>query len=235
MVVEDDRHGCSSCLPVRCMINALLEARDVVVRQGGRVVVDGASIDIGRGEIVVIRGASGSGKTTLLRALAGLVEPTAGTISLNGHAMSSVAPRTWRRRVAFVQQRPRMLAGTVAENLAIGPRLRGADLPAARVCALLEEVGLGPDFAERSAAELSGGEQQRVAIARALANDPELVLLDEPTSALDEAASERVIATLKRLAGSGIGVAIVTHDEPEALATSRYVCESGRLRKVAAP
>jgi putative ABC transport system ATP-binding protein len=126
-----------------------------------------------------------------------------------------------------------MLEGSVADNLATGPRLRGAGLDAAATGALLDRVGLPPGFAERDARDLSGGERQRVALARALANDPVALLLDEPTSALDPAAADHVLDLARALAGEGLSVVVVTHVEAHAerLGGERWVCRAGRLAR----
>jgi putative ABC transport system ATP-binding protein len=210
-----------------------LEAREIVVRRGPRLVLDGASLRVDAGEVVVIEGASGSGKSTLLRVMATLDGPSAGQVLLDSVPSTDLPPREMRRRVAFVSQRPPMLPGSVSDNLLAGPRLRGESSSAEQVGAWLGEVGLDRDFAERIAGELSGGEQQRVAIARALANAPEVLLLDEPTSALDPAAAMHVVETILALAKKGLGVIVVTHDRTQASALGgrRYECRAGKLHE----
>ncbi len=124
-----------------------------------------------------------------------------------------------------------MLEGSVADNVATGPRLAGASLAPAALDALVLRVGLPADILARSARDLSGGERQRVALARALANEPEFVLLDEPTSALDPASAAHVLALVRALAEQGLGVIVVTHVEEHArrLEGTRYVCVAGRI------
>jgi putative ABC transport system ATP-binding protein len=197
-------------------------------------VLSGASLRLDGGDVVVIEGASGSGKSTLLRVMATLDEPASGGVWLDGAPSTALAPREMRRRVAFVAQRPPMLAGSVLENVAAGPRLRGESPSRARIFELLREVALEEDFADREATELSGGEQQRVAIARALANEPEFLLLDEPTSALDPSAAARVIDAVVTLARKGLGLVVVTHDRAQAAALGgvRYECREGRLLRL---
>jgi putative ABC transport system ATP-binding protein len=208
-----------------------LEARRVVAQRGGRRVLDGVSIAVEPGRIATLGGPSGGGKTTLLRILAGLAEADEGTVLLDGVDARTIAPRELRRRVAFVLQQPPMLEGTVAENVATGPRLRGSTIDAAAIARLLERVGLDASFASRPARDLSGGEKQRVALARALANDPKVILLDEPTSALDPASADRVLALVRALAEDGHGILVVTHIEEhaEALGGARYVCKDGKI------
>jgi putative ABC transport system ATP-binding protein len=208
-----------------------LLAQAIVVQRGDRRVLDGATLRVDAGSVVVIEGASGSGKSTLLRVMATLLEPDSGEVILDDISASALSPQEFRRRVAFVAQRPPMLAGDVEANVGAGPRLRGEPLGRARILELLREVSLEPASIERPADELSGGEQQRVAIARALANDPEFLLLDEPTSALDPATASRVVDTIRALARRGLGVVVVTHDRAQAsaLTVSPWRCADGRL------
>ncbi|NUP06834.1 MAG: ATP-binding cassette domain-containing protein [Polyangiaceae bacterium] len=207
-----------------------LEARDLRVVVQGREIVAGASLALRRGDVVTIHGASGGGKTTFLRALALLTEITSGAILLDGIDAGTIAPSTFRRRVAYVLQESPMFDGSVADNVATGPRLRGSSMSPAAIADALERVGLS-DFGPRIARELSGGERQRVALARALANDPDVLLLDEPTSALDPASAGRVLAVVRALASSGLAVAVVTHIEAHAaeLGGRRFAFRSGRL------
>jgi putative ABC transport system ATP-binding protein len=208
-----------------------LEACALVVVRGGARVLDRASITVDAGSIVVVEGPSGSGKTTLLRALATLEPIASGELRLGGVDALAIPPRAYRTRVAFVPQQPPMLEGTVADNVAAGPRLRRESISPERVDALLASVALDSSFRDRVARELSGGEQQRVALARALANEPEVLLLDEPTSALDPISAERVLERVKALARGGLAVVAVTHhvEHARALGTARLFCEAGRL------
>jgi putative ABC transport system ATP-binding protein len=210
---------------------ARLEALHLVVERQGRRLLDGLSLRLDEGTVASIEGASGSGKTTLLRALSTLIPIFGGRILLDGEDAQALAPTLYRRRVALVPQQPPMLEGTVADNVATGPRLRGEALGERETSALLERVGLSLGFAARPARELSGGERHRVALARALANEPRVLLLDEPTAALDPASAARVLDLVRALAGEGLAVAVVTHVEEHAqiLGGARYRCEGGRL------
>ena len=208
-----------------------LAATGVVVLRAGRAVVAGADLGVDAGEIAVVEGASGCGKTTLLRAMATLIAMDAGTLTLDGQGAAELAPTVFRRRVAYLLQQPPMLAGSVADNVATGPRLAGASPTAEVVSALALRVGLPAEILARSARDLSGGERQRVALARALANEPEFLLLDEPTSALDPTAATHVLDLVRALAQQGLGVIVVTHVEEHArrLDGTRYVCVDGRI------
>jgi ABC-type multidrug transport system ATPase subunit len=216
-----------------------LAARSLVVSFDGRAVVDQVDFSLIAGEIAVIEGPSGGGKSTLLRALASLQELSSGELTIDG-VSARVEPSAFRVRVAYVPQLPAMFAGTVADNVGAGPRLRGIVLAPARIAALLAEVGLDPKLAPRPARELSGGEKQRTAIARALANEPSALLFDEPTSALDPASAATVTALIRTLAARGKAVVVVTHAREQAerlllpgseLTLSRLVCTGGKLRR----
>lgn len=208
-----------------------LAATGVVVLRAGRAIVAGADLGVDAGEIAVVEGASGCGKTTLLRAMATLIAMDAGTLTLNGLDFAALPPTVFRRRVAYVPQQPPMLEGSVADNVATGPRLADASLTAEALGALALRVGLLAGMLARAARELSGGERQRVALARALANEPEFLLLDEPTAALDPTSATHVLELVRALARQGLGVVVVTHIEEHArhLDGTRYVCVDGRI------
>jgi len=205
----------------------LLEARDVVKRFGDRPAVDGVSLQVQRGETVVIIGPSGSGKTTFLRCLNHLERIDEGDVLLDGTSVGyragrrgpvELAPRevaATRRRIGFVFQRFNLFAHLSAlENVALAPRnLLGLSRPEAEARArqLLARVGLA-DKEQSRPAQLSGGQQQRVAIARALAMQPEVMLFDEPTSALDPEMVGEVIAVMRELADEGMTMVVVTHE-----------------------
>ncbi len=210
----------------------LLDARDLVVRLGGRLVLEGASLMLEAGEVVGISGASGSGKSTFLRALALLTPLASGAIFLDGVDHEQLEPTAYRRAVGYVAQNAPMLGGTVANDLETGLVLAGKQLDRAGVARLLDEVGLAASFANRTGAELSVGERSRVALARALALEPSVLLVDEPTAPLDPTSATRVLELLKTRARGGLSVIVVTHVEAhlDVLDCRRLVCESGRIR-----
>jgi putative ABC transport system ATP-binding protein len=190
---------------------SLFTLESVDVSRGGRKVLDGFSAELD-GEAIGLLGPSGSGKSTLLRLLNRLADPDRGRVLFRGDDVREQDVLELRRRAVLVPQLPALRAGSVAENVELGPRLAGraADVPRA-----LEQAGLGASFAERPADELSVGEQQRVMLARAMALEPEVLLLDEPTSALDEAARAAVERTLQDLRGQ-VAIVLVTHDPAQA-------------------
>ena len=207
---------------------ALFALQGVSYRRGGRVVLDGLSFEIQSGSTALV-GPSGAGKSTLLRLLNRLADPAAGAVQYRGRDLRELEVLGLRREVALVPQLPALLPGTVAENLAYGPSLCERGCATARALVL---AGLDESFAERSARELSVGEQQRVMLARALALEPAVLLLDEPTAALDERARDAIERTLLDLqARLSVDLVVVTHDRAQAerLAENQLVLEEGRL------
>jgi UDP-glucose/iron transport system ATP-binding protein len=193
---------------------------------GGVRALDGVSLRVDDGELVGVVGPSGSGKSTLLRLLNRLVDPDEGSVRFHGTDVRELDPLELRRRVGLVPQLPAPVPGTVADNVAFGPRLRGEEVDPEPPLRL---AGLDPSFAERDASRLSVGEQQRVMLARALALEPEVLLLDEPTASLDSAATGAVEEALRGL--RGVSLVLVTHDrgQAERLAERTMKLEAGRV------
>ena len=203
----------------------LFSLKGVTASRGGRVVLDDLDLDIDRGATAIV-GPSGAGKSTLLRLLNRLADPDAGTISYRGEPIADRDVLELRREVALVPQLPACIEGTVAENVAFGPRLAGREDP--DVGRALTLAGLGDDFAERDAAGLSVGEQQRVMLARSLALEPAVLLLDEPTSALDEATRDAIEGTLADLRRRlDMSFVVVTHDPAQARRLAERVVKVG--------
>ena len=194
----------------------LLEADQLTRIVGRDVLLQEVTFTVRAEEVFVVFGPSGAGKSTLLRLLNRLDEPTRGTVYLDGADYRTLPPREVRRRIGLVQQQPTLTDGTVADNVAWGPVLRGEAVDRERLKTLLERLGLA-GFADRSADELSGGEAQRVAIARTLLNDPDVLLLDEPASSLDAASAQRVETVLQEvMAALSVTTILVTHDAERA-------------------
>ena len=194
----------------------------------------GASLQVEPGEFVALIGRSGSGKSTLLQLLAGLDEPTAGSLTIAGTSLNGLTAEARAavrlHQVGVVFQRDNLWNQlTALGNVELVARLGGQGEPRQRAQHLLDELGLGRRAAHHPAA-LSGGEQQRVAIAVALANDPALILADEPTGELDRGSEQLVLDQLdlaRRLHGSAL--LVVTHNEWVAARASRVVLmEDGR-------
>ena len=206
----------------------IVRIEDVHKSFGRLEVLRGVTLQVARGEVVVVIGPSGSGKTTLLRCINHLERIDDGRIEVNGHPVGyrtdakgrlrEASPRTIARQredIGFVFQRfnlfPHM---TATENVCLGPvRVRGETRAGARTQAaqLLTRVGLA-DKLDAYPSQLSGGQQQRVAIARALAMRPALMLFDEPTSALDPEMVGEVIEVMRELAQDGMTMIVVSHE-----------------------
>jgi putative ABC transport system ATP-binding protein len=173
-------------------------------------------------------GPSGSGKSTILRLLDRLIDPDAGRVVYDGSDVREREVLALRREVCLVPQLPALIEGTVADNVAYGPRLAGHSFD---VRGALVLAGLDAGFADRDAAKLSVGEQQRVMLARALALEPRVLLLDEPTSALDAEAKAAVESTLLSLRErTSISTVLVTHDAEQAQRMADHIVriEDGR-------
>jgi osmoprotectant transport system ATP-binding protein len=189
---------------------------------GGAAALDGLSLAVAPGEVLVLLGTSGSGKTTALKTLNRLVRPDRGTVTVLGRDVESWDPIALRRSIGYVIQEVGLLPHLgIAENVEMVPRLLGWEPArrAARARELLALVGLDADrFAPLRPRQLSGGERQRVGLARALGADPPLLLMDEPFGALDPLTRRRLQDEFRALQRRlGKTVVLVTHDVPEAL------------------
>jgi len=206
---------------------------------GGTVAVDDVSVEIAGGSFVALVGSSGSGKSTLLKTINGLIEPSKGSIAIDGQAIDVEDRFRLRRRIGYVFQNIGLFPHlTVAENVAIGLRLEGEKNPRTRVAELLGLVDLPADFAERMPDALSGGQRQRVGVARALATEPRLLLMDEPFGALDPVTRDQLGGAIRALHDRlGLTTIMVTHDMAEALllADRVLVMERGRIVADATP
>lgn len=194
------------------------------------VALSDISFEVRKGEMVAVIGKSGSGKSTLLNLLAGLDQPSSGTIRTAGtelHALSEGALSQWRgRNVGVVFQFFQLLPTlTVLENVLLAMEFVGRIPPGereTRARSLLDRVGIS-DQADKLPAMLSGGQQQRAAIARALANDPALLVADEPTGNLDSKTSAEIVGLFESLVAQGKTLVIVTHDEEIARRAGRVI------------
>ncbi|WP_377644128.1 ABC transporter ATP-binding protein [Oryzobacter terrae] len=205
---------------------------------GGVAALDGLTLHLEPGELVALLGPSGCGKTTALRCLAGLDDPTSGTIEVGGRDVTGIP--TNKRDMGMVFQAyslfPHM---TARQNVEFGLELRKRDKASrrARAAEMLELVGLA-QHADKFAHQMSGGQQQRVALARALAIEPQVLLLDEPLSALDAKVRTQLRDEIRRIQLEvGTTTLFVTHDQEEALAVADRVgvMSVGRLEQLAAP
>jgi len=223
-----------SVVRARGLVKAFGEGR------AARRVLDGADLDVERGEVVAVLGRSGQGKSTLLHLLGGLDRAEAGAIEVAGARVTGASEKALSalrcRRVGFVFQFFHLLPELVGEaNVLLAGRVRGAHPDAERRGReLVDALGLRP-VAASLPSQLSGGEQQRFAIARALVNDPSVLLADEPTGNLDLEAGAEVLRLLRAGADEGRAVVMVTHDDAATAIADRVLrLEAGRLLEPAA-
>ena len=222
-------------------VKTVLECRNLCVsfsEPGLSVdVLRGISLCIQQGQSLSIVGASGSGKSTLLHTLGGLMRPTAGEISLAGHALNGLSARhigeVRNRHLGFVYQFHHLLPEFSAlENVAMPLLIRGESVQSAKkqTRAILERVGLSHRLRHKPS-ELSGGERQRAAVARALVTNPDCILADEPTGNLDQKTAGQVQELLLELVrGEGLAMVAATHDLVFARRLSRqYELQNGKL------
>lgn len=205
-------------------------------------VVENVTLSVKAGEVAAVVGTSGSGKTTLLRMINRMVEPSAGTVRIEGRDNRAVAPYRLRRQIGYVIQGHGLFPHhTVARNIGTVPKLLGWDQRriAGRVDELLTLFQLDPGaFRDRMPHELSGGQKQRVGVARALAAGPSLLLMDEPFGALDPIirakAQDDLLDIQRRLETT---IVLVTHDMDEAIKLGNRIAvmDEGKLLQYARP
>jgi phosphonate transport system ATP-binding protein len=211
------------------MTSPLIEAKGLALRYPtGRVALEGVSFSASPGELVVILGANGSGKSTILRCVAGILNPTEGSVSVDSREISRLSGRPQREArlaVGMISQHANLvrrrsvlanvMTGTLGKHRTLATalgRLPWIEMPFALDC--LDEVGLR-ELAHQRAGTLSGGQAQRVSVARALAQRPRALLADEPVASLDPEAAEELMRLLSRLAREdGLAVLCVLH-QPE--------------------
>jgi len=208
----------------------------------GTVAVDDLTLEIPAGTLTVFVGPSGCGKTTSMRMINRMVEPTTGTVAVDGHDVSTVDPVKLRLGIGYVIQSGGLMPHQrVIDNVACVPVLNGQSRRAARRAAyeVLERVGLDPKLGERYPGQLSGGQQQRVGVARALAADPPILLMDEPFSAVDPVVRDELQAEMLRLQSElRKTIVFVTHDIDEAVKLGDAVAvfgSGGSLQQYDAP
>jgi len=213
----------------------MLEIRDISVAYGQHQALNKASVDVEKGEIVVMLGANGAGKSTFLRAVAGMTPPLPGAaVILDGKDLSGMAPHEIVEAGIALVPEGRGIFGelTVLENLRLGANPeRARDAEAENLERILD---LFPVLAERRkqiARTMSGGEQQMVAIGRAMMSAPEILLLDEPSLGLSPMLCGELFRSLSRVRETGVGVLLVEQNAKQSLAISDrgYLLENGRI------
>lgn len=214
-------------------MSKIIEIKDLTWVQQGQTILNIPYFTLEEGESVSLMGHNGAGKSSLLFMMAGLQEPTTGTISIFGRNIKDISPLELHRRVAVIFQKPMMMNLTVMENLELGLRFRGMQRND-------REIKLEPwlkkmrltHLVKRRARSLSGGEAQRVAIAQALVVEPEIVFLDEPFANLDKNIRRDLMKEIRRLLSAPkIATVMVTHHRSEAstMSDSIYYMEDGEI------
>lgn len=190
--------------------------RNVCCERGGNLVVDDVSLEVNAGQILALVGPNGAGKSTLLSMMAGDIEPTSGSIELNGLAIQKYSPKQLaRERAVLLQANTVSFAFSVHDVVEMGrtPWMKTSDEETdARLCQQAMRDADVEHLASRSFQALSGGEKARSSLARVLAQDTPIVLLDEPTASLDLRHQEDVMVVARRLAEAGRAVVVVLHD-----------------------
>jgi osmoprotectant transport system ATP-binding protein len=203
--------------------------------------VDGISFEVKEHETLVLLGTSGCGKTTTLKMINRLVEPTNGTIQIDGKSIFDQSPELLRRGIGYVLQNNGLFPHyTIAENIAIVPQLLKWDGKRIekRIGELIEKLHLSPDQLKAYPNELSGGQQQRVGLARALVADPPVLLMDEPFGALDNVTRSKIHAEFKALDElKRKTIIMVTHDVQEAFELADRIClmDKGKIIQIGTP
>ncbi len=197
--------------------------------QDGFKALKNITFEVKEGELLVLIGPSGSGKTTTMRMINRLIEPSSGSITIEGKDISTEDPVKLRRTIGYVIQQIGLLPHmTIKENVSLVPRLQKwkKEQYVDKINDLMKMVGLDPDtFGDRYPSELSGGQQQRIGVIRALAADPKIILMDEPFSALDPLSREQLQDELVRLQQDiKKTIVFVTHDMDEALKIADRIC-----------
>ena len=235
-------------------VHAFLQLKNVSKSFGSHKVLDGISIDVAEGEVLVIIGPSGSGKSTLLRCINFIAAPDTGTVIFQGHSwqvfhskFNFLANRRYQRALAVLRSDIGMVFQnfnvfphmTAAQNVMLGlTKVRKMSKSDARETAQVElmRVGLSDKF-DQYPEKLSGGQKQRVAIARALALKPKVMLFDEATSSLDPELVSGILEEIRRLAGIGMTMVIVTHEMNFAfqVATRIVFMDQGKIVEIGTP
>lgn len=228
-------------LPHQPREDPLISVRDLKVRYGDRVVLDGVSLDIYRGETMVILGGSGSGKSTLLRHMEGLEHPAGGSVMVKGVDLATASRKTLtelRRSMGVSFQSAAMFNSmTVGENVAL-PLLEHSSLAESTIQVMirikLQQVGL-PNVEHLYPTQLSGGMRKRASLARALALDPEILFFDEPSAGLDPIIAAGLDDLILRLqAAYQITIVVVTHELASAFLIADRMCmiDEGKILAV---
>ncbi|THU04547.1 ABC transporter ATP-binding protein [Lampropedia puyangensis] len=214
-----------------------LQAQQLAVGHGQRIVAQGIDLDLGAGQITALLGPNGGGKTTLFRTLLGLLPPLAGALLLDGLPLAQWPRRQLAQRMAYVPQgQTHVFTYTVLDTVLMGRAARLGPLAQPRrqdrdiAWQCLVQMGIAA-LAHRNQNEISGGERQLALIARALAQQPSLLIMDEPTASLDFGNQQRVLDQIQVLRNAGMAIVLSTHQPEHALLVADQIAllHQGRL------
>jgi branched-chain amino acid transport system ATP-binding protein len=209
---------------------SLVEARGLVVRYGGITAVQGVDIRIDAGEAVAIVGPNGAGKSSLLSAIAGIVRPSGGAVSLGGKPLAGLAlSDVVRQGIALVPEGRNIFGSlTVMENLRLGAAVRRDASIASDIDQVFADFPVLGERRDQPAGQLSGGEQQMLAIARAMLSRPRLLMLDEPSLGLAPTIVDKVYELLRQIRGQGVSLLVVEQNASRAFALADRACVMSR-------
>lgn len=207
----------SSVMGFKVACNMLLEIEHLTYEADHRTILKDINFKVDKGDTIAIIGPSGSGKSTLLKQLNHLIEPTSGTLYLNGKPYYDYTPENIRMKVSYLMQQSEMIGTTIEDNLKFPSEARNQAFDKDKALNLLEKVGLGNYDLSAEIEHMSGGEKQRITIARQLMFEPEVLLLDESTSALDTHNKERVEEIIFKMAEEGITILWITHSDDQSM------------------
>ncbi|PTI86101.1 methionine ABC transporter ATP-binding protein [Staphylococcus warneri] len=212
----------------------LLEIEHLTYEANHRTILKDINFKVDKGDTIAIIGPSGSGKSTLLKQLNHLIEPTLGTLYLNGKPYHDYTPESIRMKVSYLMQQSEMIGTTIEDNMKFPSEARNQAFDKDKALNLLEKVGLGDYDLSAEIEHMSGGEKQRITIARQLMFEPEVLLLDESTSALDTHNKERVEDIIFKMAEEGIAILWITHSDDQSMRhfQKRMTIIDGEIAKI---
>lgn len=212
----------------------LLEIEHLTYEADHRTILKDINFKVDKGDTIAIIGPSGSGKSTLLKQLNHLIEPTLGTLYLNGKPYHDYTPESIRMKVSYLMQQSEMIGTTIEDNMKFPSEARNQAFDKDKALNLLEKVGLGNYDLSAEIEHMSGGEKQRITIARQLMFEPEVLLLDESTSALDTHNKERVEDIIFKMAEEGIAILWITHSDDQSMRhfQKRMTIIDGEIAKI---
>lgn len=206
------------------MTEALIELHNVGFQVDNQHILKDISLEVKKGEMVVLTGPSGSGKSTLLKIIGSLLTPTVGEIKINGKNISGYDSTEYRKEVSYFFQNAVLFDETVRDNLSFPAQIRDEEFDEARAKSGLKTVQLPESYLDKNISDLSGGEKQRVALIRNLMYEPEILLMDEVTSSLDKKNRDIILSFIEELnKEKNITIIWITHNQEEIDVSNRVI------------